>query len=83
MGSWRDLLEWLKPTFIAEREKLVEDLMESNEALHKEVERLRQKAWRLQNALDRSREQSLAREEVQSQQVLALLAQSRRCKCRS
>jgi predicted RNase H-like nuclease (RuvC/YqgF family) len=82
-GSWRDLLEWLKPGYVREREKLVEDLMESNEALHKDVDRLRQKTWRLNAALEKAREQSLAREEAQSQRITLLLSQARRCKCRS
>jgi hypothetical protein len=81
--SWRDILRWLRPSYVVEQEKLVQDLLDANDALHKDVDRLRRKNWRLEAALERVQGQSRAREEVQSQQIRALCDQARRCKCRS
>lgn len=81
--SWRDFLEWFKPTFIVEREKLVHEVLDDNDALRKDVARLKKRNWRLEAALERVQEQARAREEVQCQQIRALCDQARRCKCRS
>ncbi len=79
MGSWRDFVEWLKPGYVRRQEKVVQDLLDDNDALRKEVERLRKRNWRLEG----QQEALTSALEAERSKVGLLAEQARRCKCRS
>lgn len=79
MGWWRSFAEWFQPSFIEERNRAVQDALDDNDALRKEVRRLQRRVQRLETELETAK----GREEAQAQTASLLRAQARRCKCRS
>ncbi len=77
--SWRDVLDWFKPTFIAEREQALGEVLGENDQQRKDVRRQTKHCRRMEADLEGRR----AREEALVQQVRHLCEQARRCKCRS